>query len=81
MKDLLDQYLKNLTETSQRGDAREESYYKHLEELVKQYAEIKNIKMLYVTILPKEPKREILILGFGTAKIISPVTSRLRIRR
>ncbi len=53
MKDLLDQYLKNLTETSQRGDAREESYYKHLEELVKQYAEIKNIKNVDVTILPK----------------------------
>jgi len=54
MKDLLDQYLKNLTETSQRGDAREESYYKHLEELVKQYAEIKNIKNVDVTILPKK---------------------------
>jgi len=34
MKNLLQQYLKNLTETSKRGDAREESYYKHLDELV-----------------------------------------------
>ncbi len=54
MKKLLDNYLKNLTETYQRGDAREESYYKHLDELVKQYAEIKNIKNVDVTILPKK---------------------------
>jgi hypothetical protein len=54
MKDLLEQYLKNLTDTYQRGDAREESYYKHLDELVKQYAEIKSIKNVDVTILPKK---------------------------
>ncbi|HAF61391.1 MAG TPA: DNA methyltransferase, partial [Anaerolineaceae bacterium] len=54
MKKILEQYLKNLTETSKRGDAREESYYKHLDELVKQYAEIKNIKNVDVTILPKK---------------------------
>lgn len=36
MKQLREQYLKNLTTTSQRGDAREESYYKHLDELIKQ---------------------------------------------
>jgi hypothetical protein len=54
VKKLLDNYLKNLTETYQRGDAREESYYKHLDELVKQYAEIKNIKNVDVTILPKK---------------------------
>jgi len=54
MKDLLEQYLKNLTETFQRGDAREESYYKHLDELIKQYAEIQKIKQVDVTILPKK---------------------------
>jgi len=54
MKKILEQYLKNLTETSKRGDAREESYYKHLDELVKQYAEIKKIKQVDVTILPKK---------------------------
>lgn len=43
MKKLLEQYLKNITETLNRGDAREESYYKHLDELVKQYAEIQNM--------------------------------------
>ena len=54
MKKLLKQYLKNLTETSKRGDAREESYYKHLDELIKQYAEIQKIKNIDVTILPKK---------------------------
>ena len=54
MKKLLDKYLKNLTETYQRGDAREESYYKHLDELIKHYAEIQNIKKVDVTILPKK---------------------------
>ncbi|MBU1181511.1 MAG: type ISP restriction/modification enzyme [Pseudomonadota bacterium] len=54
MKELLKQYLKNLTATSAHGDAREESYYKHLDELIKQYAEIQNIKNIDVTILPKK---------------------------
>jgi len=54
VKKLLEQYLKNLTETSKRGDAREESYYKHLDELVKQYADIQKIKQVDVTILPKK---------------------------
>jgi len=40
MKKLLAQYLKNLTNTSQRGDVQEESYYRHLDDLIKQYAEI-----------------------------------------
>ena len=54
MKKILEQYLKNLTQTSKRGDAREESYYKHLDELVKQYAEIQKTKQVDVTILPKK---------------------------
>ena len=54
MKKLLEQYLKNLTDTTRRGDAREESYYKHLDGLIKQYAEIQKIKNVDVTILPKK---------------------------
>ncbi|OQY09220.1 MAG: DNA methyltransferase [Desulfobacteraceae bacterium 4572_187] len=54
MKKLLEQYLKNLTETSKRGDAREESYYKHLDDLIKKYAEIQKVKNIDVTILPKK---------------------------
>ena len=54
MEKLLKQYLKKLTATFNRGDAREESYYKHLDELIKQYAEIQNIKNIDITILPKK---------------------------
>ena len=54
MKNLLEQYLENLTSTYIRGDAREESYYKHLDYLIKQYAEIQKIKNVDVTILPKK---------------------------
>ena len=54
MKKLLEQYLKNLTDTTRRGDAREESYYKHLDSLIKQVALIQSIKKVDVTILPKK---------------------------
>ena len=54
MNRILEQYLKNLTGTATRGDAREESFYKHLDKLLKQYAEIKNIQNIDVTILPKK---------------------------
>ena len=54
MENLLKQYLRNLTDTTCRGDAREESYYIHLDNLIKKYAEFKNIKNIDVTILPKK---------------------------
>jgi len=54
VKKLLEHYLKNLTATFKRGDAREESYYKHLDGLIKQYAEIQRVKNIDVTILPKK---------------------------
>jgi hypothetical protein len=54
MKELLEQYLQDLSITSQRGDAREESYYEHLSALIKRYSERKNIKKIDVTILPKK---------------------------
>ena len=54
MRDILEQYLKSLSETTRRGDAREESYYKHLDDLIKQIAEIQKIRKIDVTILPKK---------------------------
>ncbi len=54
MKKILEQYLTNLIKTAKRGDAREESYYKHLDELIKKYAESRLIKGIEVTILPKK---------------------------
>jgi len=54
LKKLLEQYLKNLTNTFQRGDAREESYYTNLDELIKKMAAILKVKNIDVTILPKK---------------------------
>ncbi len=51
---MIKEYLKNLQTTMNRGDAREESYYKHLENLIKVYTEANNIKKIDVTILPKK---------------------------
>ena len=44
MKQILEKYLANLSDTFNRGDAREESYYKHLDDMIKQCAEIQDIK-------------------------------------
>ncbi len=54
MKKLLEQYLNSLTDTFLRGDAREESYYIHLDTLMKQYAEMQKTENIEVTILPKK---------------------------
>ena len=53
MKKLLEQYLKNLSHTTQRGDAREETYYEHLADLIRQHAS-RLSKKIDVTILPKK---------------------------
>ena len=54
LKQLLEQYLKNLTNTFQRGDAREESYYANLDELIKKTAVFLKVKNIDITILPKK---------------------------
>jgi len=54
LKELLEQYLKNLTNTFQRGDAREESYYANLDELIKKTAAFLKVKNIDVTMLPKK---------------------------
>lgn len=53
MKDIVENYIKNITETYLRGDAREESYYKHLEDFLKAYADLKHIRHIDITVLPK----------------------------
>jgi len=53
LKKILRDYLNNLNETSSHLDAREESYYKHLDTLIKQYAKLRGIKSVDVTIIPK----------------------------
>jgi len=51
---MLNSYIKKVFEVSKRGDAREESYYSCLEELLKNYADSINKKQIYVTTLPKK---------------------------
>jgi len=54
LKELLEQYLKNLTNIFQRGDAREESYYANLDELIRKTAAFLKVKNIDITILPKK---------------------------
>jgi predicted helicase len=53
-KDLLKNYLKDLSNTFQRGDAREESYYQHLNILIRELADLLKVKNIDVTTLPKK---------------------------
>ena len=47
-------YLSNLFKTYQKGDAREESYYKHLADFITAFSESERKKKIDVTILPKK---------------------------
>jgi len=51
---MLKAYLKRIYEVAQRGDAREESYYSNLEELLKAFADSINKKHIHITTLPKK---------------------------
>jgi hypothetical protein len=51
---MIEKYLISLQDTLNKGDAREESFYVHLENLIKDFAEASQIKNLDITILPKK---------------------------
>ena len=51
---MLKSYLKRISDIANRGDAREESYYSCLEELLKNYADSINRKNVDITTLPKK---------------------------
>lgn len=51
---MLKAYLKRLFEVAQTGDAREESYYSSLEELLKAFADSTDKKHIHITTLPKK---------------------------
>ena len=51
---MLKAYLKRIFEVDKRGDAREESYYSCLEELLRNYVSSINKKKLDITTLPKK---------------------------
>lgn len=48
------EYLSKIFATFQKGDAREESYYKHLAELISNFSMEKRNKKVDITILPKK---------------------------
>lgn len=51
---MLKSYLKKIHDVASRGDAREESYYSALEDLLKEYAESTNKKNIHITTLPQK---------------------------
>lgn len=51
---MLGEYLKRIFETTQQGDAREESYYSTVEALFKSYADSTHKKNVKITTLPKK---------------------------
>lgn len=51
---MLKLYLKRITETANRGDAREESYYSVLADLFNEYCSSINKKNIHITVLPKK---------------------------
>lgn len=51
---MLNAYIKRIFDVAKHGDAREESYYSGLEDLVKSYAESSGKKKVHVTTLPKK---------------------------
>ena len=51
---MLKRYLDSLQKTINQGDATEESHYKHLDNLIREFAATRNIQKVNVTILPKK---------------------------
>jgi hypothetical protein len=51
---MLEAYLKRIYEVAKTGDAREESYYSSLEELLRTFADSTNRKHIHITVLPKK---------------------------
>ena len=51
---MLRPYLKNISKVANQGDAREESYYSILKELLNRYAESVGKKKVHITTLPKK---------------------------
>ena len=51
---MIDTYIKKIASITKRGDAREESYYPALAELLEEFSETKRKKKAHVTVLPKK---------------------------
>jgi len=51
---MIDTYIKKVASSTKRGDAREESYYPALAELLENFSETQRHKRVHVTVLPKK---------------------------
>jgi hypothetical protein len=51
---MIDTYIKKIASITKRGDAREESYYSALADLLEEFSETKRKKKAQVTVLPKK---------------------------
>jgi hypothetical protein len=51
---MFNSYLNEILEVARQGDAREESYYPTLKELIENFALSINKENIYITILPKK---------------------------
>jgi hypothetical protein len=51
---MIDTYIKKIASITKRGDAREESYYPALAELLEEFSETERKKKSHVTVLPKK---------------------------
>ena len=50
---MIETYIKKVASTTKRGDAREESYYPALAELLEEFSQTERHKKVHVTVLPK----------------------------
>ena len=67
---MLKAYLKQIADTSKRGDAREESYYPVLKDLIDEYCSSTGKKKSLSHLNPRRPKLETRISGYGTGSSI-----------
>ncbi|MFH0991653.1 MAG: type ISP restriction/modification enzyme [bacterium] len=51
---MIETYINKIASSTKRGDAREESYYSALAELLEQFSETERHKKVHVTVLPKK---------------------------
>jgi len=53
---MIETYIKKIASITKQGDAREESYYPALAELLEEFSQTKRHKKVHVTVLPKKTK-------------------------
>jgi hypothetical protein len=62
---MMKEYLSNIFKTYPKGDSREESYYEHLAELLREFSQSQRKRKLILLSFQRRRKLEILIFEFG----------------